>query len=86
MPRRSPYELSYEPEVLEQIAALPREIQRPLVRRLGELAGDPRPKDVEKLDRDVGYRFVWRSVRITYLLDDANSSVHVVRVAMEPIA
>lgn len=78
------YELGYEPQVLHQIAALPRELQRPLVHRLGELAVDPRPKGVEKLDEDGGYRLVWRSIRITYWLDDANSIIHVVRVAPEP--
>jgi mRNA-degrading endonuclease RelE of RelBE toxin-antitoxin system len=79
-----PFALEYEPEIVQQIIQLPREVQRSLVERLGELAGDPRPAGYEKLE-DAGFRVVWRSIRIVYRVDDANGIVHVVRVSSEPL-
>ena len=78
------YALGFEAEVVEQIRALPREIQRPLLQYLGDLAKDPRPRGYEKLEDDLGYRVIWRSVRVTYWLDDANGSLQIARVAPEP--
>ena len=76
------YEFEWELEVLEQIRALPRELQRSVVRRCGELREDARPPGFEKLE--ASYRIPFNSVLIWYWVDDANRLVIVVRVALDP--
>ena len=75
------YELQWELEVLDQIRALPRELQRSVIRRCAELSGDPRPINVEKLE--VSYRMAFDRVLVWYWVDDANGLIVIVRVALD---
>lgn len=76
------YESWYEPSVRDDILSLPREHQRLVARRCGDLARDPRPTGFEKLE--VGLRMTFHSYRITFWVDDASRIVTIARVSLDP--
>ena len=76
------YKLFIKPSAARELAAVPGQAdRRRLVARIQALAVTPRPPGCEKLTADERYRLRQGIFRILYLVDDADVSVTVVKVA-----
>jgi mRNA interferase RelE/StbE len=76
------YQVFFKPSVDRQLHKLPTDVQRRIVRAVGELAFDPRPVGVVKL---AGVENLWRirigDYRVVYEIHDAQLIVLVLRMA-----
>jgi mRNA interferase RelE/StbE len=76
------YQVELTPAAVRQIKKLPREVQQRLALKLEELAIEPRPDGVVKLEgSDSLYRVRFRGYRIIYEIQDKVLLVTVVKVA-----
>jgi mRNA interferase RelE/StbE len=70
------YTVSAAPSAQEELGNLPRHVQVRIATKIGELATDPRPPGVKKLqDAQDLYRLRVGDYRIVYMIDDAAQGV-----------
>ncbi|MBD2614197.1 type II toxin-antitoxin system RelE/ParE family toxin [Nostoc punctiforme FACHB-252] len=75
------YEVEIAPAAKRQIKKLPRDVQQKLVAKLEELAFEPRPDGVKKLEGSENlYRLRLEKYRIIYEIQDSLLLVTVVKV------
>lgn len=75
------YEVEITPAAKRQIKKLPRDVQQKVVAKLEELAFEPRPDGVKKLEgSDNLYRLRLEKYRIIYEIQDSLLLVTVVKV------
>ncbi len=76
------YRLKIRPQALKSMAKLPEHDQDTIIRRIDDLAHEPRPRGVKKLrGSDDLYRIRSGSYRVVYQIKDDVLLVLVVRVA-----
>ncbi len=74
------YRLTIKPSAAKELEDLPRRDRSRIVRRITQLATDPRPPGCEKLSGYDQYRVRQGRLRVVYSIDDAASSVLVVKI------
>jgi mRNA interferase RelE/StbE len=75
------YKLSITRSAVKEIEAIPQKKERQrVVRRIGQLAEDPRPPGSKKLSGNDKYRLRQGSYRIVYSIEDNELVVVVVKV------
>ncbi len=75
------YRVSIKPSAVKELEAIPRKKDRQrIIRRIGLLAGDPRPPGTKKLSGHDRYRIRQGSFRIVYGIEDKELIVYVVKV------
>lgn len=75
------YELLIKPSAVKEIERLSgKENRRRIVRRIQDLANDPRPKGCRKLVGRERYRVRQGAYRIVYAVDDRERTVLIVKV------
>ncbi len=75
------YKLLIKPSAVKEIEAISRKKDRQrIIKRIQDLAADPRPKGCQKLSGRERYRLRQGSYRIVYSVEDDTLVVYVVRV------
>jgi len=74
------YSLLIKPSAAKELEGLPGRDRKRAVSKIQRLAAEPRPTGAEKLSGQERYRLRQGDYRILYLIDDAETSVVVVRV------
>jgi len=74
------YKLFIKPSAVKELASIPQEDHRRLVRRIESLAANPRPLGSEKLSGEDKYRVRQGNYRVIYLVNDASREVIVFKV------
>lgn len=74
------YRLLIKPSAARELEDLPRKDRARIVRRISQLATDPRPPGCEKLSGHDQYRVRQGDFRVVYSTDDAEPSVLVVKI------
>ena len=75
------YKVLIKPSAVKELKAIPRKKDRQrIVRRIGQLANDPRPPGCQKLSARELYRVRQGDYRIVYEIRDAQLVVHVIKV------
>ncbi len=75
------YKVSIKRSAVKEIEAIPQKKERQrIIRRIGQLAEDPRPRDSKKLSGHDKYRIRQGSFRIVYGIEDNELTVIVVKV------
>jgi mRNA interferase RelE/StbE len=75
------YKVSIKRSAVKEIEAIPQKKQRQrIIRRIGQLAEDPRPPGSKKLSGNDKYRVRQGSYRIVYSIEDNELIVIVVKV------
>ena len=75
------YRLLIKPYAVKEIEKVPRKKDRQrIVRRIGELAQDPRPPGCRKLSGEDRYRIRLGEYRVVYAVQDEDLTVHVVKI------
>ena len=75
------YKVSIKRSAVKEIEAIPQKKERQrIIRRIGQLAEDPRPPGAKKLSGNDKYRIRQSSYRIVYSIEDNELIVVVVKV------
>ena len=75
------YKVSIKRSAAKEIEAIPQKKERQrIIRRIGQLAEDPRPPGAKKLSGNDKYRIRQGSTRIVYSIEDNELIVVVVKV------
>ena len=74
------YRLQIKPTAVEELEALPPKDARRVVAKIRKLASEPRPAGAEKLSGQDKYRVRQGNYRVLYSVDDAESTVVVVKI------
>jgi len=75
------YKVTIKPSAVKEIEAIPRKKDRQqIIKRIGQLADNPRPPDSTKLSGYDRYRIRQGSYRIVYGIEDSELIVYVVKV------
>ena len=74
------YSLLIKPSAAKELEGLPLRDRKRVVSRIRSLAVEPRPAGAERLSGQEKYRVRQGDYRVLYLIDDAESSVVVVKV------
>jgi mRNA interferase RelE/StbE len=74
------YSLFLKRSAAKELEAVPLKDRRRLIRRIQDLAADPRPPGLQKLSGADKYRVRQGDYRILYTIDDAAQTVVVVRI------
>lgn len=75
------YRVSIKRSAVKEIEAIPQKKERqPIIRRIGQLADNPRPPGSSKLSGHDRYRIRQGVYRIVYAIDDVEIVVVVVKV------
>lgn len=75
------YKVSIKRSAVKEIEAIPQKKERQrIIRRIGQLAEDPRPPGAKKLSGNNKYRVRQGSYRIVYSIEDNELIVVVVKV------
>jgi mRNA interferase RelE/StbE len=75
------YKVSIKRSAVKEIEAIPQKKERQrIIRRIGQLAEDPRPPGAKKLSGNNKYRVRQGSYRIVYSIEDDELIVVVVKV------
>ena len=74
------YRLQIKTSAAKELEAVPLKDRRRIVRRIQNLADDPRPSGCEKLSGHEKYRLRQGDYRILYAVDDDKPSVVVVKI------
>ena len=75
------YKISIKRSAVKEIEAIPHKKERQrIIRRIGQLADDPRPQGSRKLSGSDKYRIRQGSFRIVYSIEDTELIVMVVKV------
>lgn len=75
------YRLEIKRSAVKEIEKLPKQDLKHILKRIHDLAENPRPKDSKKLSGEEKYRIRFGDYRILYLIEDAVLIVYVVKVA-----
>lgn len=76
------YKVFFKPSAVKELKAISRKQDRQrIVRRIGQLAHEPRPPGCQKLSARELYRLRQGNFRIVYEIRDAELIVHVVKIA-----
>ena len=74
------YKTLIKPSAVKEIEAIPQRDRRRIVARIQGLSSNPRPPDSEKLSGQDKFRLRQGRYRIVYSVEDAESSVLIVKV------
>jgi mRNA interferase RelE/StbE len=74
------YSLLIKASAAKELEATPKKDRTRLAARIGGLATTPRPPGSEKLSGEEKYRIRQGDYRILYLIEDANSTVTIVKI------
>ena len=74
------YSVQIKRSAAKELERLPNKARRQIVKRIQELADDPRPPGSEKLTGDDLYRLRQGDYRVVYAIEDAVLTVLVIRV------
>jgi mRNA interferase RelE/StbE len=74
------YSLLIKASAAKELEAAPKKDRTRLAARIGGLAATPRPPGSEKLSGDEKYRIRQGDYRILYLIEDASSTVTIVKI------
>ncbi len=75
------YKVSIKRSAVKEIEAIPQKKERQrIIRRIGQLADDPRPPGVQKLSGQNKYRIRQGAYRIIYAIEDKELIVMIVKV------
>ena len=74
------YDLLIKPSAVREIEKLPRKDRARVLRRIASLGDEARPHGCEKLSQEEKYRVRQGSYRIIYSIDDAETTILVVKV------
>ena len=74
------HDLLIKPSAVKELEELPRKDRMRVVRRIQELAVEPRPHGCEKLSAEEKYRIRQGNYRVVYSVDDSKHAVLVVKV------
>ncbi|MFC1661966.1 type II toxin-antitoxin system RelE/ParE family toxin [Gemmatimonadota bacterium] len=74
------YELRIKPSAVKELEALQAKDRRRIVRKIQNLAEEPRPPGCEKLSGQDRYRLRQGNFRVLYEVDDGRPSVTVVKI------
>ena len=74
------YSLLIKASAAKELEATPKKDRTRLAARIGGLAATPRPPGSEKLSGEEKYRIRQGDYRIPYLIEDASSTVTIVKI------
>jgi mRNA interferase RelE/StbE len=74
------YRIEIKRSAVKELERLPRQDLEVIMRRIGNLADNPRPKDSKKLSAEEMYRIRQGHYRILYLIEDNDLIVFVVKI------
>ena len=74
------YRVQIKRSAVKELESLPLKARRRVARRIQALAAEPRPPKCEKLSGQEKYRLRQGAHRIVYGVDDADSTVTVVKI------
>ncbi len=74
------YKIFFKRSVEKDFKAIPKKELKKIIKRIGGLAEDPRPKGCEKLTGQERYRLRQGRYRIVYSIQDTELTVWVVKV------
>ncbi len=74
------YELIFRPSVWKDIAPIPKDDVRRILKRIDLLADDPRPFGSKKLSGQEAYRIRQGNYRIVYTIEDSKLTITLVKV------
>ena len=74
------YSLLIKASAAKELEAVPKKDRKCLASRIQSLASTPRPRGSEKLSGEEKYRIRQGDYRILYLIEDARSTVTIVRI------
>jgi len=74
------YKIFIKPSAVKELETLPRKNIQRITSKIQSLKDNPRPHGCEKLSAQQQYRIRQGNYRIIYSIDDAESSVHVVKI------
>ncbi len=75
------YKLLIKPSAAKELEALPRKDRGRIVAKMEGLAGNPRPPGSEKLSGEEKYRLRQGDYRVLYSVQDASTTVTIVKIA-----
>lgn len=74
------YRLLIKPSAARELEATPKADRKRLAARIGGLAATPPPPSSEKLSGEEKYRIRQGDYRVLYLIEDASSTVTVIKI------
>jgi mRNA interferase RelE/StbE len=74
------YEVLIKPSAVRELEELPRRDRTRVIRRIQNLATEPRPHNCEKLSTEEKYRVRQGNYRIIYSVDDKQSAILIVKI------
>jgi len=74
------YELIFRPSVWKDLDPIPKSDVRRLLKRIDELADNPRPHGSTKLSGQEAYRIRQGNYRIVYVIEDTRLIITIVKV------
>jgi mRNA interferase RelE/StbE len=74
------YEGLIKPSAVRELEELPRRDRTRVIRRIQNLATEPRPHNCEKLSTEEKYRVRQGNYRIIYSVDDKQSAILIVKI------
>ncbi len=74
------YSIFFKDSVRKDLASIPRNDLQRIIKRIGDLAEDPRPAGCEKLSGQEKYRVRQGNYRIIFSIQDTELTVWVVKV------
>lgn len=75
------YRVEIKRSAARELEHVPLDDRRRIVRKISDLAGNPRPYGSQKLSGEESYRFRQRNYRVVYTVDDGERCVTVFRIA-----
>ncbi len=74
------YSLRVKKSAEKELRALPKPVLERVVRRIGALAGNPRPRGCRKLSGEERYRIRQGNWRVVYGIDEQRRLVEIVKI------
>lgn len=74
------YSLRVKKSAEKELRALPKPDLKRVLRRIGALAGDPRPRDCRRLSGEERYRIRQGDWRVVYAIDEERRMVEIVKI------
>lgn len=75
------YKLTIKPSALKELDGIPKKILQQIIKRIGQLASNPRPVGCKTLSGQERYRIRQGDYRVVYGINDPAKTVDVVKVA-----
>ena len=76
------YSLFIKPSAVKELNTLPKKDLQKIVKRIQNLASNPRPTGCEKLTNDEKYRIRQGSYRIVYSIEDRQLIVWIIKIGL----